>query len=643
MYFGVQYYPEQWPEERWETDAELMAQAGVTTVRMGEFAWSRYQPDSEILDFGWMDRAVSILEVHGIKTIMCTCSRTPPPWLFAREPGLTNVDVSGRRVRWGGRYTYCPSSERFAELAREIDRRVVEHFSGNPAVVGWQIDNEVGSNNDCYCDTCRAAFHRHLSAEYGSPEDLNERWGADFWSFRIASFEDVPLPRKSRSNPQLDLAYRRFLSSLNSAFVADRAEMIRSIDPGKWITTNFQSFGARHTDYFSMEKHLDYNGMNYYPLRSPEFLLDYYRSGRGRMLVLEQFTRLEGEDSGPGIMRLYAYRALAHGAAGINFFRWRVGRHGQEMHADGIVPQSGKPARRYRELSKMGAELRLLGDLFDSVEPRSDVAILVSYDSRWAEQSMTIDGVDTAVDAVRLHDGLSAANISVDAGDPRRDLSRYRVVFAPRLFLVDDAIAENLRGYVEAGGALVLTAGSGIVDRYGRCFDTPRPGPLAEIAGIEVSDLAKLHGEVTVGGTDGQLLNFRGRGLHLCDEIHPGTARAIAEYTTGWRAGLPAVTVNRFGDGTVYYLGTSLDAPSAAVFARTVCATHAVESVLHTPDGVRVHRLAGPEREVLVVLNYDTTPRRVIVGPRWNGVQAQPIDEAIVVDGLDVVVLSRHR
>lgn len=643
MYFGVQYYPEQWPEDRWETDVSLMERAGVTTVRMGEFAWSRYQPDPEAIDFSWMDRAVSLLADHGIKTIMCTCSRTPPPWLFAREPELTNVDVSGRRERWGGRYTYCPSNERFAELAREIDRKVVEHFSGNPAIVGWQIDNEVGSNNDCYCDTCRSAFHRHLAEQYESPEVLNERWGADFWSFRVASFDDVPLPRPSRSNPQLDLAYRRFLSSLNRAFIADRAEMIRSVDPGRWITTNFQSFGARHTDYFSVEEHLDYNGMNYYPLRSPEFLLDYYRSNRGKMLVLEQFTRLEGEDAGPGLMRLFAYRALAHGAAGINFFRWRVSRHGQEMHADGIVPQSGKPARRYRELSKMGAEIRLLGDLFDSVEPASDVAIVVSYDSRWAEQSMTIDGIDTAMDAVRLHDGLTAANISVDAGDPRRDLSGYRVVFAPRLFLVDEEISANLSEYVDAGGTLVLTAGSGVVDRYGRCFDAPRPGPLADIAGIEVSDLSKIHDEVALAGTDGLFTNFRGRGLHLCDEIHPQSARVVAEYTSGWRTGLPALTANRFGRGTVYYIGTSLDAPSAAASARAVCTAHGVEPVLETPEGVRVHRLTGPDREVLVILNYNESPRRVSVGSRWHGEQARPVEDAVVVEGVDAVVLSRSR
>jgi beta-galactosidase len=427
-----------------------------------------------------------------------------------------------------------------------------------------------------------------------------------------------------------------------------------------------------------MQRVLDYNGMNYYPLRSPEFLLDYYRSSRGTMLVLEQFTRLEGEDSGPGLMRLPAYRAIAHGASGINFFRWRVSRHGQEMHADGIVPQSGRPARRYRELARMGTEIGKISEVIDSVEPKSEVAIVVSYDSRWAEQSMSIEGADSAIDAVRIHDGLSFANISVDAGDPRAKLTAaglqpeassqsdvtsrpgagsgpgaasrgaslygpaYKIVFAPRLFLIDEEISSNLSRFVEAGGALVLTAGSGVVDEYGRCFDTPRPGPLAEIAGVEVSDLSKIHEDVDVVGTAGGFLNFRGKGQFLCDEVHPTTADTVAEFASGWRRGLPAVTCNAVRTGCVYYLATSLDVRSAALFATTICALHNVEPLLKSPEGVRVHRLVGPEREVLFALNYNDSPRRLVVGPGWADVLSDSGDERIVIPGLDVAVLQRR-
>jgi beta-galactosidase len=342
------------------------------------------------------------------------------------------------------------------------------------------------------------------------------------------------------------------------------------------------------------------------------------------------------------------------------------------MHADGIVPQSGRPARRYRELVRMGREIGKLSEVIDPVEPKSEVAIVVSYDSRWAEQSMSIDGADSAIDAVRIHDGLSSANISVDAGDPRAKLTAagsqpeassqsdvtsgpgaasrgtsrhgpaYKIVFAPRLFLVDEEINSNLWQFVEAGGALVLTAGSGVVDEYGRCFDTPRPGPLAEIAGVEVSDLSRIHEDVDVVGTAGGFLNFRGKGQFLCDEVHPTTAETVAEFASGWRRGLPAVTCNGVGTGCVYYLATSLDVKSAALFATTICALHDVEPVLKSPEGVRVHRLVGPEWEVLLALNYNDSPRRLVVGPGWADALSGSGDERITIPGLDVAVLQRR-
>lgn len=251
MYYGVQYYPEHWPEARWSLDAAMMARAGVNTVRMGEFAWSAYQPAEGRLDFGWMDRALEVLARAGIRAIMCTCSRTPPPWVFKRYPAVANFGPDGLPVNTGHRYTVGLAHPEFVELSERIDRAVIAHYAGHPAIVGWQIDNEIGSGNDCFCPRCHRMFQERLAAEHGSVAALNEAWGSHFWSFTFSGFDEVPLPR---SNPQLALAYRRFLSGINVEFARQRARMIRELDPGKWVTTNFQSFQARHTDYFQDRK-----------------------------------------------------------------------------------------------------------------------------------------------------------------------------------------------------------------------------------------------------------------------------------------------------------------------------------------------------------------------------------------------------
>jgi beta-galactosidase len=207
MYFGVQYYPEHWPEARWAQDAEMMQRAGVNTVRMGEFAWSALEPQEGQYNFGWMDRALKLLQEHGIRTILCTCSRTPPPWVFHKYPEIRNVDRNGQPVPSDGRYAIGISHPRFISLSHAIDRKIIEHYAGHPAVVAWQIDNEVGSWNDCYCDDCLERFRSYLRQKYGSLEQLNESWGRDFWSFRIRDFADIPRPSV---HPQLKLEYRRF-------------------------------------------------------------------------------------------------------------------------------------------------------------------------------------------------------------------------------------------------------------------------------------------------------------------------------------------------------------------------------------------------------------------------------------------------
>ena len=601
MFYGVQYYPEHWPEERWAVDVRMMQEAGINVVRMGEFAWSVLEPHEGALDFTLMDQVVALLSDYGIKTIMCTPSRTPPPWVFDRYPGVRNVDVDGHTVNYGGRYTIGLSHSEFIQLSQRIDRAVIEHFAVNDAIVGWQVDNEIGMGNDCYCERCRRRFHHYLEKKYGSVEALNAAWGAHFWSFHFTAWEEVPLPYLS---PQLSLEYRRFLSELNVEFARWRSDLIHELHPGKFVTTNFQSFSVRHTDYAQLAKVIDLNGMNHYPARSPEFILDYYRGGRGTMLPVEQFTRLLEADTGPGWMRLWAYMPIAHGACGVNFFRWRCCRWGPEQHRDGILPHDGQRARRYEELVQMGAEIARVGERIDRTRPQSEVAIAMSYEARWALEAGTgIPAWDPAQDAIAIHDTLRDQNVPTDALDPREDLSSYRLVFAPRMFSIDPQSAENLCAFVENGGTLCLSAPSGVVDEYNVSFDTPRPGPLAETVGIRVSDLSPLHEPLplhsaAIPGLEGSEASA------LSDEMHPVTAEVLATYASGWRENLPAITTHRFGRGRVVYVGTSLRGAGLVALVNCLCAKAEVSGLCETPAGLHVYQRVGSDERLWFALNF---------------------------------------
>ena len=614
MFYGVQYYPEHWPEERWAVDARMMQEAGINVVRMGEFAWSALEPQEGKRDFGWMDRVVALLDAHGIKTIICTPSRTPPPWVFDRYPGVQNVNSEGHTVNYGYRYTVGLSHSEFIQLSQGIDRAVIEHFKGNDAIVGWQVDNEIGMNNDCYCERCRRRFHSYLEKKYGSIEALHAAWGVHFWSFHFTTWAEVPLPHLS---PQLALEYRRFLSELNVEFTRWRSELIHELDPDKFVTTNFQSFSVRHTDYAELGKVIDLNGMNHYPARSPELILDYYRGAKGTMLPVEQFTRLLEIDTGPGWMRLWAYMAIAHGACGINFFRWRCCRWGPEQHRDGILPHDGQRARRYEELVQMGAEINRIGDQIDRTHPQSGVAIVMSYEARWALESGTRRKAwDPAEDVIAIHDALRDQNVPTDALDPREDLSSYHLVFAPRMFSIDSRGAENLLAFVENGGTLCLTAPSGVVDEYNVSFDTPRPGPLAEAAGIRVSDLSPLHEPVSLHSDT--IPDLEGvEASVLSDEIHSDTAEVLATYGGGWRDGLPAITTHQFGKGRVIYVGTSLRDEGLTALVTYLCAETGVSELCDTPTGLRVYQRVGSDERLWFALNYTEEALSFTLPGRW--------------------------
>lgn len=637
MYYGVQYYPEHWPEKRWAVDVEMMLRAGINVVRMGEFAWSCFEPREGALSFETYDRAVRLFHENGIRVIFCTCSRTPPPWVLTKYPEIPNTDFSGRTFPPGHRYRIGLLHPDFVQEAERIDRAVVEHFAGNPAIEAWQIDNEVGSGNDCYCDGCLEKFRRYLQAKYTTLDDLNRSLGAHFWSDAYNDWSEVPKPS---TQPQLLLEYRRFISHVTCEFTRWRADLIRDLDPDTWITTNFQSIFTQHTDYHALGQHLDVNGLNHYPPRSPELILDASRQGRKPLIILEQFTRLLDADSGEGWMRLYAWMAIAHGCCGINFFRWRCCRWGQEQFADGILPHSGKENRLYRELVRMGGELKHLGRRIDTTLPEAEVALAYGYDSRWATECIQrrTRKVDCIEEAMRVHASLSRQNWMTDVLDPRGDLSPYKLLIAPQLMLVDDQTASNLRIWVEAGGTLCLTAHSGVVDEYGKSFDTPRPGPLAEMAGIEVSDMALLDKHWPLASEVIPALHGN-VGTTLADEIQVTTAEVLATFDAGWRKGLPVLTRNAWGQGEVFYLGTVLEEEAMDALTAHLCTAAGVLPVMNTPKGVKAYERKGPQERLLFLLNFTEDPQTVplpeagkdiVTGGRVTSVDIAPVDLRII-------------
>ncbi|HUX77658.1 MAG TPA: beta-galactosidase, partial [Anaerolineae bacterium] len=403
FHFGVDYFPEHWPEDRWPEDARLMAEAGFNVVRLAEFAWAKMEPQEEQYDFDWLDRAIAILASHDIRVVLGTPTASPPPWLMAQSPEFFRVREDGRRVTFGNRREYCPNNPVYHEYTRRIVTHMAKHYANHPAVIGWQIDNELGGR--CYCPICARAFQEWLRDRYGSLDALNQRWGTIFWSHTYTDWDQVPLPLTTGGspNPGLALDFLRFSSDSYVAVQQMQVEILRDKCPAHFVTHNFMGFGYDQIDYFDMARDLDFVAWDNYPRGFWDMRADVDPSQaalscdtmrglkRQNVWVMEQQAGPSGWETvstapRPGELRLWAYQSIAHGADGIVFFRWRTARFGTEEYWHGLLDHHGRPGRRYEEIKRMGGEIKKAGEQLHGSTVKPSVAMILSYDSRFAFQ-----------------------------------------------------------------------------------------------------------------------------------------------------------------------------------------------------------------------------------------------------------------
>jgi beta-galactosidase len=662
FYFGVDYYPEQWPEERWPEDASLMAGADINLVRLAEFAWSFLEPSPGRFVFDWLDRALEILDAHGIKAMLGTPTASPPPWVMSMLPDAYRVLASGQRRTYGNRREYCPSHPGYRERGRTITEAMAEHYADHPAIVGWQIDNELGER--CYCQRCQTAFQSWLQNKYGSLNTLNNAWGTAFWSHVYTEWSQIPVPLETGGvpNPGLDLDYRRLMSDTYVSFQQEQVDILRRICPQHLITHNMMGFHYDGIDYYDLAQALDVVTWDNY-LRtswSRDTEVDAAASALGhdtmRGLKQQNFWLME-QQSGcggwqevglvprPGEMRLWTYQAIAHGADAIVYFRWRTARFGTEQFWHGVLEHHGQPRRRYRELQQIGAELARLGQGLLGAESRAQVAMILSYDSRFAFQGQPNHSGFQYPSLFRsYYAALHRRNIGIDIVPPGADLDQYRLVFAPALYVLDDRSAASLRRYVENGGTLVVTSRSGVKNEANATVNAPLPGLLADVCGVEVEEYDALHPDVNVPlawEETGPASRLRDVGASLwCDILAPSSAQIIARYRGEFYAQRAAITLNRFGQGHAVYVGSlgDLDLHNAVVEWAVQIAS--VLPALVTPRGVEATERWQDGQRLLFLLNHADEAREIRLSHAMTDLLSeQSVDGQVTLEPKGVMVL----
>jgi beta-galactosidase len=630
---GVAYYPEQWPEERWRVDARLMAEAGIRVARMAEFSWSTLEPRRGALEFGWLDRAVSLMAAHGIDVILGTPTAAPPGWLIAEHPDILPVDREGRVFPFGHRRHYCPNNATYHQESRRIVAALAERYGTDERVVAWQIDNEFGER--CYCPRCAVAFREWLEERYESLDRLNASWGTAFWSQTYTSWDhinvppvdDVPLPEgfmRASPSPGHALDYFRFVSDSFVRYQRLQIDEIRRRSDLP-ITHNLRGFGFKELDYQKLAADLDFLAWDNYPLLSssdgwlaPALNCDAIRGLRDAPFwVMEQQVGPLGWETirtpRRGQMRLHTYQMICHGAEVVSYFRWRSARYGTEQHWYGVLDHDGRPNRRLRELGELARELERVDARLTGTAPAVQAAVIYDYDARFALELQPTNPALGHVDALRAHYGaLKRQGVEVDLLAPTADLASYRLVAAPSLYVLDEDVAAALRSYVESGGLLVIGPRSGFKDRANAVPEQPLPAWLDELAGLEVSDIASFLDDrhARLEGVDGAAGAFHG----WFEELSLKGARPLYRYRDTDFAGSAAVAINAVGEGRVVYLGgVGTDDTLDGLYAWL--ARQAGLDVFDAPADVEVVRLHTPEsgRELLFLLNYADEERTISI------------------------------
>ncbi|WP_344859275.1 beta-galactosidase [Planomonospora alba] len=641
--YGGDWNPEQWPEETWAEDVALMREAGVTRVSVGIFSWSMLEPVEGVYDFGWFDRVMDLLAGAGIEACLATPTASPPPWFGRTYPEALPVDAGGRVLYHGSRQGFCPSSPVYRDKALAIAERVALRYAGHPALALWHVHNEYGCHNArCYCDTSAGAFRAWLRGRYGTLEALNDAWGTAFWSQRYSDWDQILPPRATPSltNPGQQLDFRRFSSdALVELYTAER-DLLKKITPGVPATTNLMAGAHWDMDCWAFAAEVDVVATDHYligeraePHVDLAFAADFARSLNGGRpwLLMEHSTSAvnwQGRNLAktPGELRRNSMAHLARGADAIMFFQWRASRAGAEKWHSAMLPHAGTGTKIWRETAALGAELAALAEVAGSTV-RAEAAILLDTASVWAQDhpAQPTADLDPAEEAKRWHAALWRAGITCDLARPEGDLSGYRLVLVPALYLVSDAGAANLAGFVRRGGTAVVGPYSGVVDEHDRVRLGGYPGAWRELLGVTAEEFFPL--------PPGRTLRLTGGGTARIwsEAAHATTAETLDSYADGPLAGSPAWTRNAWGAGAAHYLTTLPDDEALAAVLAAACAEAGVTAAAEAPAGVEAVRRAHPDgRSYLFAINH--TGADAVVGAAGAVLPGgEPVDGALTV------------
>lgn len=660
--YGGDYNPNQWKKEVWGQDMELFANAHINSVTINVFSWAKIQPAENTYDFRELDEMIDMLSRENYDIVLATSTAALPAWMFQRYPEVGRTDFDGRRHKFGQRHNACPNSLVYQTFARRLAGRLAARYGSNEHIKVWHINNEYGG--ECFCENCEKAFRVWLKERYGTVEALNQVWNMEFWGHTVYDWDEIVLPNalsegidyENTAFAGISVDYRRFMSdSILNNFKMER-DAIREVDQETPVTTNLMGT-YKYLDYFKWAKEMDVVSWDCYPAYDTPWSMVAMQHDLMRGLKAKPFMLMEQTPSQqnwqpynslkrPGQMRAQSYQTLAHGADTILFFQLRRSVGACEKFHGAVIGHSGaKDTRVFREVSVLGKELEQLGDLLLDAESCGEVGLIFDWDNYWALEYTSGPHKDLKyVEQIhRYYRYFYENNIPVDMVPVDGDFSKYKILAAPVLYMVKPGMKEKLEEYVKAGGVLVTGFMSGIVGDSDNVHLGGYPGPLREMAGIWVEEIDALP-----PGAQNRLIFSDGTEETcslLCDLIRLEGAESLAEYGCDFYAGTPAVTKNKFGKGSVYYVGASLDDSACSRVMDLVTAGHPVFRTVteKTPLEVTVRKKHGVMYYFVMNFSGKDQPLPGELAGKKDVLTGRPAEGAAVVEPYGIYILAEDR
>lgn len=643
--FGGDWNPEQWPEDTWEHDLDMLEDAHINEVTINVFSWALLQPAEDRYDFSMLDKIVALLVKHDFNIVMATGTAALPGWMVRLHPETIRTEQNGTRHVFGGRHNFCPTSPYFRKASRALAAHVAERYAGTSGLVAWHVCNEYGGGGGlCYCDHCAEAFRTWLKNKYGTVEALNKAWCANFWSHTIYDWGDVVPPVSYGDGISdakcvvsgLQMDYRRFQNQAQLACYTNERDAIRAYDAATPITTNLMGT-FKDLDYFEWAKEMDVVSWDNYPGMDtpPSFTAmchDLMRGigGNKPFMLMEQTPNQQNwfpfcKVKRPGEVRKLSWQAVSHGADTVQFFQMKQSIGGCERFHGAVIAHDGtEQSRVFKETAALGGELDRIGKRIMGSEIRAKVAIMFDWQSYWSLEGCVgpTAGFSYPNEVHRFYRAFWRRNVPVDiieSTTPLDKLKQYDLVVAPALITVLPGVAETLESYVSEGGSFITGYMAGIHDEHDLVVPGGYPGKLRDLMGVWVEEIDALAPDETIE-VHGDAVGAKGE--IVASIIHREGARRLAAYGGGeFYAGHSALTVNTYGKGKAYFVGTPLDETGMSAFMAPIIKELGLKP-LDTPEDVSLSVRYGDDGvRYAFLINNSESGKRLCLDELNGGVE----------------------